>query len=376
MQALEAALESEETADETSTESTSAPSSQEAPASTDTNHGATIDGASIEDLIKAADAASKLGAPKPDAEATEHPGGTPAPEAAAPPKPETTEEEEDDEEAPTAAATPIAKNFRFHTEDPRMASYLKALKAAQQVNPDVNPAEVAATVGYKMPGVPIAPAVAAPAAMPSEPPPPDPLVTALESEITAIDAKIEHAETVEYDAKAVRALERERQQKVWELKNAQEAVAAQAAADAEFDAGYQTAREKVSALCPEADDENTAQFDLVLAEVARVKRTDPKVLDDFGYPLVILQRVAVKHPALFPNVVKKAAQPVVPVTPAKPPVKPGQPASRPVGVVAPGTSPGPTLNASNAKAAIANLTADQLIALANDDAAIRRSRKG
>jgi hypothetical protein len=42
----------------------------------------------------------------------------------------------------------LPKNFRIHTEDPKLSSFFKTFKAVQQVNPNVNPLDVAKIVGY------------------------------------------------------------------------------------------------------------------------------------------------------------------------------------------------------------------------------------
>ena len=50
---------------------------------------------------------------------------------------------------------PVTKNFRIHTEDPKLSSFFKTFKAAQQVNPNVNPLDVAKIVGYDYGDAPV-----------------------------------------------------------------------------------------------------------------------------------------------------------------------------------------------------------------------------
>lgn len=348
----------------------SADSSQEVTTSTDANNAATIEGSNLDDLLRALDQTPSIVAakPKPSETKTEEvTGGQAAPETeTAPVETGTTEEEDDDEdddERPAQAGEqPVEKpprNFRLHTEDPKLASFLKTLKSAQKANPNVNPAEVAALIGYKMPGAP----AAAPAQVAASEPAVDPL-KGLRDEIAQLDVDIEKAEDLEYDSKKARLLERQRNEKVRALEKSEDAMAAQAEADAEFDAGFTAARDQVSKLAPEVDTEGTIQYDLIVAETARVKRNTPDLLDEPGYPLTILNRVAAKHPTLFPKVVQKApvSAPAALAT-AKAPA--GKPTSRPVGTVVPGNNAGPVVDSSNAKATLDTLSPEQLIKLAN-----------
>lgn len=343
-------------------------SSPEVTTSTDTNNADPLEGASIDDLLRAIDAANLTG---PAAKKADAPAPNPTPpeakvapvETLKPVAPETTDDDDEDEETTGQPAVPqtTARNFRLHTEDPKLGTFLKTLKAVQATNPNVNPADVAALVGYAMPG---APAAAAPAVQQSSEP--DPRVQALRDQLAQIEKDIEQADTVEYDRKKVRDLQLEQARKERALERMEEAIEAQAVADAEFDAGFMAARAQASALCPEADQDGTPQYDLVFAEVARVKRTNPGLLDVPAYPLDILKRVAAKHPELFPKVVAKpAAVPVtVPALVAKP-VPKGQPTSRPVGVVVAGSAPSLTIDSSNAPAVLEALSTEQLIALAD-----------
>lgn len=104
--------------------------------------------------------AALFGAPAAQAETKEEPKAEP--EVAKPEvKPETASAEP---EPPKEEAKPeievkeepeedgITKNFRLHTDDPKTSAFFKAFKAAQRVNPSVNPIDVAKLVGYDLPG--------------------------------------------------------------------------------------------------------------------------------------------------------------------------------------------------------------------------------
>lgn len=81
-------------------------------------------------------------------------GGTPAPskDSAQEPDAETNPpaetEKSSDEPPPSISDADFTKNFRLHTDNKQFSSYLRALKAAAEVNPNVNPADVARAVGY------------------------------------------------------------------------------------------------------------------------------------------------------------------------------------------------------------------------------------
>lgn len=364
-QALEAALAEDDAPDAPDNGANSSP---ESPDSTDTN--VSLETADIDTLLRALDQQQTSGH-KPDAPATEQPpAANAAPEEAAPAAPETTEEEDDDA-APETVPTTTARNFRLHTDDPKLASFLKTLKSVQAANPKVNPVEVAALVGYSLPGA-LAPAAQA---APSEPAPPDPRVEALRAEIAQLEADITHKRTVTYENVEADADFRKLVKKERELERVEEAIAAQAIADAEFEAGEQAALDEAFRLAPETGQEDTDQHDAIVAERERVKRSNPEVLKRPDYPLVLLRLAAERKPALFPKVVQKAAGTAAPALVARPVAKPGQPTSRPVGVVAQGNRPGPTLDASNAEAAMGQLTPAQLIDALNRAAEIERGRK-
>lgn len=82
-------------------------------------------------------------------------------------------------------AEKLPKNFRLHTEDPKQSAFLKAFKAAMNVNPQVNPADVARLVGYEMPGAP-----QVQAAVTEQIPAPDP-ITVMQQEADALEAQID-----------------------------------------------------------------------------------------------------------------------------------------------------------------------------------------
>lgn len=86
------------------------------------------------------------------------------------------------EPAPTAEEAEFIKNFRVHAPNKLASGFLKAYRAALEANPDANPAEIAAAVGFQLPQA-AKPAV--PNAVPGLP-----VATPEQTEIAAIDAKI------------------------------------------------------------------------------------------------------------------------------------------------------------------------------------------
>ena len=97
----------------------------------------------------------------------------------------------DEPPAPPASEDEFTKNFRLHTDNKQFSAYLKALRAAAEVNPNVNPAEVARAVGYDapIPGV----STEQPPETPAEPP----AIAATRAELAEVEAKLDEAGATE-----------------------------------------------------------------------------------------------------------------------------------------------------------------------------------
>jgi hypothetical protein len=325
---------------------TPAEASTAQPASTEIDTDTALDGLSYEDLERVLLAPSSV--------ERKETAPAPAPAAAAPTPAETEEADDDTQEA-------LPKNFRFHTEDPKLSNYLRTLKAAQKANPNVNPIEVARMVGYDGGS---APQAAAPAAAPAveTPAAPDPGIQTLRDRIAELDDLIKQESEVNYDhAKALR-LAMERTEKIGELKDLQIDLAAQAEAQAEYNAGYQAAREKAWELCPASKDASSIQFDLIQGEVLKISREDPAAISRPDFPLFVLDRVAKRHPSHFGK-----APAVAPTPAATPAAQPAPPLnrSRPVGAVVSGNASAPPVTTQDAMSQLDNLTYEQLETLAN-----------
>lgn len=285
-------------------------------------------------------------------ERKEKPAAAPTP---APAAVETPAEETDADDGET-----LTKNFRFHTEDPKLSAYLKTLKAAQKANPAVNPIDIARLVGYEAPGATAAPASApAPVATPAQTPPE---VQALHDQIAALETQIEEESSVNYDHAKALKLERQRSEKVAELRDLQMDLAAQAEAYAEYQQGFQASRERAWAMCPESQDPNSIQFNLIRGEVAQMKTEDPASMSRPDLPLVVLDRLTKRFPQLFTKAKAAPAATPAPTAPAaRAPLNP----SRPVGAVVAGNAVAQPISAKAAEAQLDDLSMEQLIELAD-----------
>lgn len=248
------------------------------------------------------------------------------------------------------ATRPVPKHLHVNTQgNEKAAAFLKAYRAALKANPNANPAEIAAAVGYTPPAAgPAAPA----AATPAEPARPDPFKSQRDR-IEAIGEEMKKAATVDYDNLKLVELAEERADLKATIRDGEQQLKV-------FSAKMSESLAKAHALCPAANEEGTVQYALIQAEVRTLERTNPELLDtNPEYPLIVLREAQKKYPDHFP----KAA---IPAAPAAPVTQPGKrqaaPAPvRPVGAVTPGNQPGGVpLRGEAAEAAIDKLNYDDL----------------
>lgn len=254
---------------------------------------------------------------------------------------------------------PLPKNFRFHTEDPQRATYLRLLRQ----NPEGDPVALAIAAGYKVPGnaaTPTAPnPPAAPAPKQAEPPKPIPQLQPLRDEIAKMEQEIKDAnESFDYGKASQLTIELGRKER--QLDKAEQAHAHEASALAEYNAEVTQALGAVAQIHPQVSVEGTPQFEAVQREIAFLEAHHPNVLNDAGseYPRVVIERLEKSHPLLFP---RSAA--VIPGMPA--PVASPKVAARPVGQTLPATGGPAPYTAETAAVDITKLTPDQLDELAN-----------
>lgn len=262
------------------------------------------------------------------------------------------------EATPTPPAPPVdedhARNFRFtQVNDAKEAAFFQALRTARAVNPNVNPIDVAVSVGYDMPiesditpAAPATPAAETPAAV-------DP-ATKLKSEIAELDSKLEtEAKKESFLTPETDQLYKERADKVAELK----ALEATAKIRAEMEADKaetarkatvatrQTVKADVIKEYPTANDDNS-ELGTELTRVYHEIKSDPnhpdasKLADNNG-PRWIVEEAAKRAVARISKnfglteaqareiVVGKKAAPAAPVSPAPPTPTPNKPATPP-----------------------------------------------
>jgi hypothetical protein len=283
------------------------------------------------------------------------------------PAPVTPTEEEDD--AP-AAGDDFTKNFRVHTNDAKASAFLKAYKAALAVNPNANPAVIAAGIGYDLPVEEKGTASGEPAkgAAP-EIPGNDPL-SVMQARITEIRATLKQAGSDEklYDSE-VQELSDELTELVSEVKamKVEQKILATLDQRSAHDKAL-TARQSVKAQVlqewPTANDDESVlgeEIKLLLGDVTNnpshplhaqmgqdnfpavltakaVESKTAKLQKQFGYT---------KEQALAAIKGKPVAEATSPVTPATPPQKTPAPVPRTILTTTPGGSSAPEAVAIN-----------------------------
>lgn len=266
--------------------------------------------------------------------------------------------DDDDEEGK------LPKNFRFHTDDKKASSFLKALRAAMVTNPKVNPADVAKLVGYEMPG-------AAPAAPESTPEPAgEPAhIVAARAELVSLAQQIKDSARDNLGSDEVEDMRLAYTEKLTDLKTELKtqqlrAELAQESADKEAKGKQMTAREASKAATlsdfPTANDGKSLlgkEITLLYSEIqSNPNHPDRARLAQDDGPRWLTERAATSKVAeLVTNLgmteaqalaavkgTKPTAEAKGPVVPVKPPtIQQAQPVPRNILVTAPGGAPAP-----------------------------------
>jgi hypothetical protein len=287
----------------------------------------------------------------------------------------------DGDEAATAEDGKTAKNFRFtKVTDAKRAKFLQILRR----NPDMDPHEAATRAGYTAAQAEKAAeqqqqqdggkAAGKADELPEVLKPHAEAVTTLEAEVADIEQKIKEAEenykpTGVLNAqltKATAKLESAKAEKRQAMREHQDAVAWRA----QYDTAKGAAETEAVSRYPDVGQQGSVAFALVKEELRQQESKDPKFASNPRFPMLLIEALEKKHPAIFNKAGGKGK--IKEVVPGTQPKK----EARPLGEqVAPGNrgTQNTLSSQKEVEAAIDELTEEQLWAL-GDQVGTKTSR--
>lgn len=202
---------------------------------------------------------------------------------------------------------PLAKNYRFQTNDPKRQKFLTLMRR----NPDTDIVILAKQAGYTLPeGEKGKSGEEAEAAARAAANVVDPLqsqkdaLAAIEAEYAALNTQIEEAETNYLPTGklasqlATKAVERHAAKEA--LKQAEVTHAEQVEYLAQYTEENNAAKEAAFKDCPDLTKKGTLPYRLMRAEMEEAEGENPRFLDDPQYPVLLLKRLRARYPTHFP----------------------------------------------------------------------------